>query len=50
MASLIPAQVLGLAGRKGQLLPGYEADLVALDADLNVCLTVIEGNIAYKRD
>jgi N-acetylglucosamine-6-phosphate deacetylase len=47
MASLTPAHVLGLAGRKGQLLPGYDADLVALDPDLRVCLTIINGKIAY---
>jgi N-acetylglucosamine-6-phosphate deacetylase len=47
MASLTPAQVLGLA--KGRLLPGYDADVVVLDSDLRVCLTIINGNIAYSR-
>ena len=43
MASLNPARVLGLAQRKGRLAPGYDADLVCLDADFNVRLTVVGG-------
>ena len=33
MASLVPAQVLGL-GDRGRLAPGYRADLAVLDADV----------------
>ena len=43
MASLNPARVLGLAQRKGRLAPGYDADLVCLDDDFNVRLTVVGG-------
>ena len=43
MASLNPARVLGLEQHKGRLAPGYDADLVALDADFNVRLTVVGG-------
>lgn len=36
MASTYPAQFLGLDGEFGKILPGYRADLVALDDDLFV--------------
>jgi len=47
MASLNPARVLGLAQRKGRLAPGYDADLVCLDADFNVRLTVVGGRVGH---
>ena len=49
MASLTPARILGISERKGQIAPGYEADLVVLDADLQVKLTIVGGQIAYHR-
>src|SRR5439155_920186 len=39
MASTVPARVLGLSDRKGRLAPGFDADLVALDNNLNVAMT-----------
>jgi len=50
MASLNPARQLGLDGRLGRLAPGYDADLTALDADGHVNLTMVGGQIVYKRD
>ncbi|MCD6552977.1 MAG: N-acetylglucosamine-6-phosphate deacetylase [Anaerolineae bacterium] len=47
MASLNPARVLGLAQRKGRLAPGYDADLVCLDDDFNVRLTVVGGRALH---
>jgi len=47
MASLNPARVLSLEQHKGRLAPGYDADLVALDADFNVRLTVVGGRVVY---
>jgi N-acetylglucosamine-6-phosphate deacetylase len=35
-ASAVPANAAGLGDRKGQLKPGYDADLVLLDQDLRV--------------
>ncbi|KRA45322.1 N-acetylglucosamine-6-phosphate deacetylase [Pseudoxanthomonas sp. Root630] len=43
MASTYPADVLGLGGTHGRIAPGYRADLVALDADLQVVGTWIGG-------
>jgi len=46
MASTVPARVLGV--RKGQLRPGYDADVVALKPDYEPALTVIGGQIVYR--
>lgn len=48
MATSVPAEALGLAGRKGVLAPGADADIILLDADLNVCLTMVAGQIVYQ--
>jgi len=38
-----PARLLGLEGRKGALVPGADADLVLLDANLNVTNVMTRG-------
>lgn len=43
MASAYPAQFLGIGDRYGRIAPGYHADLVALDGDLQVVDTWIGG-------
>ncbi len=43
MASETPARILGLP--KGKLVPGYDADLLALDEDLQVCHVIVGGNL-----
>jgi len=48
MASLIPARVLGIADHKGSILPDFDADIVILDDDFNVLLTMVRGNIVYR--
>jgi N-acetylglucosamine-6-phosphate deacetylase len=47
MASLNPARQLGIADRVGRLAPDCQADLVALDKDGCVILTVVRGEIVY---
>jgi len=44
MASLYPAQFLGLGERFGRIAPGYQADLVLLDDELQVVATWIAGS------
>jgi len=44
-----PAKLLKIDGRKGSLGPGKDADLVALDDRMQVCLTMVEGKIAYQQ-
>jgi N-acetylglucosamine-6-phosphate deacetylase len=48
MASLTPARVLGLDDRKGRLAPGFDADVVVLDADLTVRATLAGGALVHR--
>ena len=49
ISSLNAARSIGLSARKGSLEPGKDADLVLLDQEFNVLLTVVEGKIAYEK-
>lgn len=42
-----PARIAGAANRKGQLERGMDADLVLLDGDLNVRMTICRGEVAF---
>ncbi len=42
-----PARVIGADARKGRLAPGLDADLVALDGDGRVRMTVCRGRVAF---
>jgi N-acetylglucosamine-6-phosphate deacetylase len=48
MASTTPARAIGVADRKGSLVGGHDADVVALDRDLRVRLTVARGEIVFR--
>ncbi len=50
MASEVPARILGLDDQKGRLKAGFDADLVLLDADLEVQATFVAGKLFYQRD
>ena len=43
----IPAEKLGL--NKGQLLAGYDADIVVFDEDFSIISTIVAGKVKYKR-
>jgi len=47
LCSSNPARVAGVAGRKGQVERGFDADLVLLDNELRVRLTVCRGEVAF---
>jgi N-acetylglucosamine-6-phosphate deacetylase len=49
MSSLNAAQAIGVADRKGSLEVGKDADLVLLDENYEVALTVVEGQVVYTR-
>jgi len=48
LATLTPAQSVGVAAHKGRVAPGCDADLVILDRDLNVVATVVGGEVVYQ--
>ncbi len=48
MASTNPAKLLSIDGERGSIEVGKRADLVALDSDGQVRLTIIGGVIAYQ--
>lgn len=47
-ATLHPAQVLGIANKKGSLNFGADADFIILDDQLNVLATFIAGSCVWK--
>jgi N-acetylglucosamine-6-phosphate deacetylase len=47
MASQTPADMLGLSD-KGKLAPGYDADIIILDDNLEITLTLVRGHIIYQ--
>ncbi|MBM3858507.1 MAG: N-acetylglucosamine-6-phosphate deacetylase [Verrucomicrobia bacterium] len=49
MASLNPARVLSLAGRKGSLEPNKDADVVIFTPTFEVQTTIIGGRIEFQR-
>ncbi len=48
MVSTTPARILGLKS-KGLLEPGRDADIVVLDRDFRVLMTMINGKIVYDK-
>ena len=48
MAAMNPARLLGVDNQCGAIEIGKRADLIALDADGNVQLTVINGRVAFQ--
>lgn len=49
MASLNPGRVIGADKVTGSLQLGKKADLVVIDEDVNVYLTMVNGEIVYNR-
>jgi N-acetylglucosamine-6-phosphate deacetylase len=43
-----PAQLLGL--NKGEITPGRDADLIVLNQDLELCYTIVAGQIIYQKE
>jgi N-acetylglucosamine-6-phosphate deacetylase len=43
MATRVPADALGLAGQKGTIQPGADADIVLFDDDFNAVSVLIAG-------
>lgn len=50
MITSTPARVMGVGDRKGDLMPGKDADIVFFDDDIAVQLTMVEGRIVFQRN
>ncbi len=50
MATLTPARIAHVEARKGQLTPGVDADVVAIDSDGAIQRVWARGHVAYVRD
>jgi N-acetylglucosamine-6-phosphate deacetylase len=48
MATINPAVVINVDKNKGSLEPGKDADIVIIDDEINVYMTIVKGNIVYK--
>jgi N-acetylglucosamine-6-phosphate deacetylase len=48
LATSVPACALGLQAHKGVIAAGYDADLVMLDEELNVHLTMVGGEVVFS--
>jgi N-acetylglucosamine-6-phosphate deacetylase len=48
MASLNPARTMGFFDRMGSLTVGKEANLVVIDENVNVYMTIVKGKIVYS--
>lgn len=49
LATINPAKNLNVDHYKGKIAEGYDADLVVIDADFNVYMTISRGNVIYKK-
>ena len=49
LATVNPAKNLGVYDTKGSIALGKDADFTVIDSDLNVYMTVSNGNVIYKK-
>jgi N-acetylglucosamine-6-phosphate deacetylase len=49
MATINPASVAAVQKNKGSLKPGKDADIVVIDDEVNVHLTIVKGKTLYER-
>lgn len=50
MAASTPANIMGVAGRKGSLIEGKDADIVIFDEDIRIRKTIVGGKIIYEKN
>jgi len=48
MATINPAVVVNVEENKGSLEPGKDADIVIIDDEINVHMTIVKGKIGYR--
>ena len=50
IVTLVPAIEMGISDIKGKIAPGYDADIVLLNHELEVEKTIVKGNVVYSKD
>ncbi|MBC7615258.1 MAG: amidohydrolase family protein, partial [Pedobacter sp.] len=48
MISKTPATIMGIEKTKGTLTEGKDADVLIFDENINIKITMVNGNIVYK--
>jgi N-acetylglucosamine-6-phosphate deacetylase len=48
MATLTPARILGVDDEKGSIDKGKDADIVVFDENINIRMTIAEGEVVYQ--
>lgn len=48
MITETPARILGIQESKGSLQKGKDADVLIFDEQINICMTMVKGNIVYQ--
>lgn len=48
LATLSPASALGLAGSKGEIRPGADADILIADSEMNIKAVLVDGKVEFK--
>lgn len=49
MMTITPAKIIGVHNTKGSLVAAKDADILIFDKDININLTMIEGNIVHSK-
>jgi N-acetylglucosamine-6-phosphate deacetylase len=49
MMTITPANIMGVADRKGSLAPGKDADILIFNDNIEIITTIIKGNVVYNK-
>ncbi|APR01861.1 N-acetylglucosamine-6-phosphate deacetylase [Clostridium botulinum] len=49
MVTVNPAKNINIYDRKGSIEKGKDADIVIFDKDINISMTIVDGNIVYEK-
>ena len=49
MMTLTPAEIMGIADRKGKIAKGYDADIVIFDPDIHINRVFINGETLFEQ-
>lgn len=50
MMTTTPAKIMKVDDKKGSLITGKDADIILFDKDITIGMTMVNGNIVYKKD